>query len=423
MDHFTYRDGALCAEDVPLAAIADAVGTPFYCYSTATLRRHARVFRAALSGVHPEPLVAFAVKANSNIAVLRLLAEEGLGADVVSGGELRRALLAGVAPEKIIFSGVGKTDAEMLLALDVGIGQINVESESELRRLARIAAAHGKTANVALRVNPDVDAHTHAKISTGQAENKFGIGWKRAEALYPIAAGLEGIHLRGLAAHIGSQLRTLEPFEEAWTRLGGMLKRLRAAGCSVTRMDLGGGLGAPYDPALPIPPVPADYGALVERVTRDWDVHLTFEPGRVIAGNAGVLVTRVVTIKDGEARRFVVLDAAMNDLLRPALYDAYHEIRAVTPRTGRQAATFVGPVCETGDTFAEERETGHVVEGDLVVLKTAGAYGATMASTYNSRPLVPEVLVDGDRFAIVRERQPLEEMLKLERLPPWMEDT
>lgn len=421
MDHFQLKDGVLHAEDLPLPAIAEAVGTPFYCYSAATLRRHARVMKEALSALD-RPLIAFAVKANPNVAVLSLLAKEGLGADVVSEGEMLRALKAGIAPDRIVFSGVGKTDHELRAALDAGILQLNVESESELRRLSAIASGMGRTAEIALRVNPDVDAGTHAKISTGKAENKFGIPIDRVEALYAEASTLPGIRPAGIAAHIGSQLFDLAPMEAAFTKLGHLVGRLRGAGLSVTRVDLGGGLGIPYDPSLPLPPSPADYGAMVARVTTGWNVQLMFEPGRLIAGNAGILVARVITLKSGAARHFVVLDAAMNDLIRPTLYGVYHDIRAVVPRPGTMAATVVGPVCETGDMFAEDRRITPVEEGDLVALMTAGAYGATMASTYNSRPLVPEVLVDGDRMAVIRPRQTLEELVGLDRVPHWLKE-
>lgn len=419
MDHFELKDGRMHAEGVPLARIAEEVGTPVYVYSAATLRRHAQVFRAALSELD-RPLIAFAVKANPNVAVLKLLGQEGFGADVVSEGEMRRALAAGIPPERIVFSGVGKTDAEMRAALAAGILQLNVESEGELRRLSAVAAAMGTTAEIAIRVNPDVDAGTLAKISTGKAENKFGVPLDRVEALYAEAASLPGIRPVGVAAHIGSQLFDLAPLEAAYAKLGALVARLRTAGQTVTRVDLGGGLGIPYDPKLPLPPSPADYGAMVARVTRGWDVRLMFEPGRLIAGNAGVLLARVVTVKTGATRSFVVLDAAMNDLIRPTLYGVYHDIRAVEPRPGEMEATIVGPVCETGDMFAEGRTIPPVVEGDLMCLMTAGAYGATMAGTYNSRPLVPEVLVDGDRYAVIRARQTIEELVGADLVPGWL---
>ncbi len=419
MDFFEVKDGRMHAEGVALARIADEVGTPVYVYSAGTLRRHARVFHEALSGLD-RPLVAFAVKANPNVAVLKLLGQEGFGADVVSEGEMRRALAAGIAPERIVFSGVGKTDGEMRAALEAGILQLNVESEGELRRLSAVAAACGTTAEIAIRVNPDVDAGTLAKISTGKAENKFGVPLDRVEALYAEAAALPGIRPIGVAAHIGSQLFDLAPLEAAYAKLGALVGRLRSAGQVVSRVDLGGGLGIPYDPKLPLPPSPADYGAMVERVTKGWDVRLMFEPGRLIAGNAGVLLARVVTVKTGATRSFVVLDAAMNDLIRPTLYGVYHDIRAVEPRAGEMVATVVGPVCETGDMFAEGRTITPVEEGDLVCLMTAGAYGATMAGTYNSRPLVPEVLVDGDRYSVIRARQTIEELVGADLVPEWL---
>lgn len=423
MDFFDLKAGRMHAEDVPLADIAAAVGTPAYVYSAGTLRRHARVFRAALGGLE-SPLIAFAVKANPNVAILRLLGQEGFGADVVSEGEMRRALAAGIPAGRIVFSGVGKTDAEMRAALAEGILQLNVESEGELRRLSAVASGMGRTADVAIRVNPDVDAGTLAKISTGKAENKFGVPLDRVEALYAEAAALPGIRPLGIAAHIGSQLFDLAPMEAAYAKLGALVARLRTAGLSVTRVDLGGGLGIPYDPKLPMPPSPADYGAMVKRVTRGWPdaqgIQLMFEPGRLIAGNAGVLLSRVVTIKTGATRSFVVLDAAMNDLIRPTLYGVYHDIRAVEPRAGEMVATIVGPVCETGDMFAEHRAITPVGEGDLMCLMTAGAYGATMAGTYNSRPLVPEVLVDGDRFAVIRARQTIDELVGADIVPAWL---
>lgn len=423
MDHFEIRNGEMFAEDVPLSAIAQAVGTPVYIYSAATLRRHARVFQEALSALD-RPLVAFAVKANPNIAVLKLLGQAGLGADVVSEGEMRRALAAGIPADRIVFSGVGKTDAEMEAALEAGILQLNVESEGELERLSAVAVRAGRTADVALRVNPDVDARTLAKISTGKAENKFGIPISEVEALYARAAALPGIRPVGVAAHIGSQLFDLAPLEAAYAKLGELVARLRAQGLPVERVDLGGGLGIPYDPALPPPPTPAEYGAMVARVTSAWPdaegIRLMFEPGRLIAGNAGILLARVVTVKRGATRNFVVLDAAMNDLIRPTLYGVYHDIRAVAPREGGMLATIVGPVCETGDMFAEDRRLTPLEQDDLVALMTAGAYGATMAGTYNSRPLVGEVLVDGNRFAVIRPRQTLEELLALDRVPEWL---
>ena len=421
MDNFTLRDGTLHAEDVSLPAIADAVGTPVYVYSTATLERHVQVFRDAVAGLGKgEPLVAFAVKANPNKAVLATLARAGMGADVVSGGELYRALDAGMDPDKIVFSGVGKTAEEMAQGLRAGIGQFNIESEPELDMLSAVAARLGKVAQIAIRVNPDVIAGTHAKISTGGKENKFGIDYHAAPAAYAHAASLPGIKVRGVAVHIGSQLTDLLPLEAAFGRVGALIRDLRAAGHDITHADLGGGLGVPYDPAKPLPPSPAAYGEMVARATAGWDARLMFEPGRLIVANAGVLVSRVIRVKQGATAPFVVVDAAMNDLLRPSLYDAYHDIRAVTPTGTRAVANIVGPVCETGDTFALGREIDVVAADDLVAFMTAGAYGATMASTYNSRALVPEVLVAGDRFAVVRERPPIEALAQADRLPPWL---
>ena len=412
----------LHAEGVSLAALAEAVGTPFYCYSTATIERHYRVFAEAVAGLD-DPLIAYAVKANPNLSVIAALARAGAGADVVSGGELARALAAGVPPERIVFSGVGKTRDEMAAGLAAGIYQFNVESEEELHALSAVASALGRTAAVALRINPEVDALTHAKISTGKAENKFGVPLARVLPAYALAASLPALEPVGLSAHIGSQLTSLAPVEAMIARLGGLLGELRAAGHAPSRMDLGGGLGIPYRFGEATPPTPADYGALVRRATAGWDVRLMFEPGRMIVGNAGVLVARVVTIKQGAAKSFVVLDAAMNDLLRPSLYSAWHEIRAVAPRPGAMLATVVGPVCETGDTFAEDRTLTPLETGDLVAFLTAGAYGATMASTYNSRPLIPEVMVNGTDFAVVRPRQSLETLLGQDRIAPWLNET
>lgn len=421
MDCFTLRDGTLHAEDVSLPAIADAVGTPVYVYSTATLERHVRVFRDAVAGLGKgEPLVAFAVKANPNKAVLATLARAGMGADVVSGGELYRALDAGMDPDQIVFSGVGKTADEMAQGLNAGIGQFNIESEPELDMLSAVATRLGKVARIAIRVNPDVIAGTHAKISTGGKENKFGIDYHAAPAAYAHAASLPRIAVRGVAVHIGSQLTDLLPLEAAFGRVGALIRDLRAAGHDITHADLGGGLGVPYDPAKPLPPSPAEYGAMVARATAGWDTRLMFEPGRLIVANAGVLVSRVIRVKQGATAPFVVVDAAMNDLLRPSLYDAYHDIRAVTPTGERAVANIVGPVCETGDTFALGRAMDVVAADDLIAFMTAGAYGATMASTYNSRALVPEVLVAGDQFAVVRERPPIEALAQADRLPPWL---
>ena len=418
MDHFELRSGILHAEDVPLPVIAEAVGTPVYVYSTATLQRHARVFREALAGagdVH----CAFAVKANPNLAVLRVLAREGFGADVVSGGELARALAAGIAAKDIVFSGVGKSRDELSLGLETGIGQFNLELEEEGIVLAELAAARGMRAPAVLRVNPDVDAGTHAKISTGKAENKFGLPIDQARAIFDRLAPLPGLDLRGVAVHIGSQLLRLDPLEKAFARVGELIVELRAAGHSISHVDLGGGLGVPYRPGE-APPSPAEFGAMVARVARDWGVTLMFEPGRVIAANAGVLLTRVLWVKPGVTHPWVVVDAAMNDLARVALYDAYHDIAAVRPCGERFVANVAGPVCESSDVFANAREIDRVRRDDLIVLRSAGAYGATMASTYNSRPLVPEVLVSGERFDVVAGRITAETIMAAETVPDWL---
>lgn len=419
MDHFHYVDGVMQVEQVPMAAIADAVGTPVYVYSTATLERHVGVFRDGLSQL-ADPLIAFAVKSNPNAAVLATLAKLGLGADVVSGGELLRALAAGIPADHIVFSGVGKTAEEMRLGLEKGIYQFNLESEPEAEMLSDVAVSMGLTAPVAYRINPDVDAGTHAKISTGKSENKFGIPYARALDSYAAARDLPGLDVRGVAVHIGSQLTDLAPLEAAFVKVGALIEQLRAAGHDIRTADLGGGLGVPYDPALPTPPSPTAYGAMVTRVTQGWNVRLMFEPGRVIVGNAGALLSRVVRVKQGAQAPFVIVDAAMNDLLRPSLYDAWHDIRAIAPSGARAAANVVGPVCETGDTFAMGRDMDVVRAGDLVAFMTAGAYGATMAGTYNSRPLTPEVLVSGDRWAVVRERPPIEALIQADIVPDWV---
>jgi diaminopimelate decarboxylase len=420
MDHFTYRDGQLYAEDVPLAEIAAAVGTPVYIYSRATLERHARVFKQALSAL-PKAHIAFAVKANPNLAVLKVMAREGLGADVVSGGELARALAAGMPASEVVFSGVGKTALEMAQGLEAGIGQFNIESEEEGVELAAIAAARGQRAAAALRVNPDVDARTHAKISTGKAENKFGVPLDRAAAIYARLAALPGLEMRGLAVHIGSQLSQLEPYEIAFAKLGALIAELRANGQSVTHADVGGGLGVPYR-AGEVMPSPADYGAMVARATAGWDCRLMFEPGRVICGNAGLLLTRVIRVKrGGNGPPFVIVDAAMNDLARPAMYGAWHDFDAVAPSGPRMVANVVGPICETGDTFATDRDIDALEAGELAVFRTAGAYGATMASSYNSRGFVPEVMVDGSRFAVVAERIAPAIISAAEHVPDWLD--
>jgi len=418
MDHFALRNGELYAEDVPLARIAAEVGSPVYIYSRATLERHARVFREGLSAAGRVHL-AYAIKANPNLAVLGVLAKAGYGADVVSGGEMARALAAGIAPHDVVFSGVGKTVAELDGGLSAGIGQFNLELEEEGVVLARLAHARDETAPAVLRVNPDVDAGTHAKISTGKAENKFGVAISDAPAIFDRLAGLPGLNLRGVAIHIGSQLQSLDPLEAAYRRVGQLVADLRAAGHSITHVDLGGGLGVPYK-AGDVFPSPADMGAMVARVTKDWDVTLMFEPGRVIAGNAGVLLTQVIWVKPGVGHPWVIVDAAMNDLARPALYDAYHDFAAVRPTGERMVANIAGPVCESGDTFATGREIDAVKSGDLAIFRTAGAYGATMASTYNSRALVPEVLVDGDRYAVVADRIPAGTIMAAERVPDWL---
>ena len=423
MNHFTYKGGELCAEDVPLSRIAAQVGTPFYCYSSATLQRHFRAFKDALAGL--DATVCYAVKANGNVAVIRTLAALGAGADVVSEGELRRALAAGVPPSRIVFSGVGKTERELEFAVGQGIMQINVEFEAELEMLDRVARRAGRTVPIGLRVNPDIDANTHHKITTGKSENKFGVDWTRAQAVLARAHLMKGVTVAGVAVHIGSQITETEPFERAFTRLRELVTDLRGAGIPITRLDLGGGLGVPYvADTNTAPPSPAEYGEVVRRTVGDLGCALVFEPGRVLVANAGLLVAQVVLIKEGGGRTFIVCDAAMNDLIRPALYDAYHEVLPVIePRVGapRAPADVVGPVCETGDTFARDRPLPPLAAGDLIAFATAGAYGAAMASMYNARPLVPEVLVKGDQFAIVRARPTYDEMLALERLPEWQD--
>ncbi|HJP20968.1 MAG: diaminopimelate decarboxylase [Alphaproteobacteria bacterium] len=420
MDHFHYQNSELHAEGVALRSIAEAVDTPFYCYSTATLEHHYRVFTEAFDGVEAE--FCYAVKANSNLAVIRTLAQLGAGADVVSEGEMRQALAAGVAPERIVFSGVGKKPAELSAALAEGIGQFNVESTAELETLSALAAGAGLSARIALRLNPDVDAATHAKITTGKAENKFGIGWPEAREIYARAAQLPGLEVVGAAMHIGSQVTQLGPFEEAFGFLVTAVEALRSDGHDIRRLDLGGGLGIPYGQEEP--PSPAQYGALVKRLTAPLGCRLVLEPGRVIVGNAGLLVTRVIYLKETASRRFVIVDSAMNDFMRPSLYDARHQVVPVRePREipALQSVDIVGPICESSDTLARDVPLPPLVTDDLLAIRSAGAYGAVMASTYNGRPQVAEVLVNGNRFAVVRPRQTLAELLATDRLPDWLQ--
>ena len=421
MHYFFYRDGALFAEEVDLACIAEEVGTPFYCYSTATIERHFRVFSDAFVGARA--LVCYAMKANSNQAVLTTLARLGAGMDVVSEGELRRARAAGVPGPKIIFSGVGKTRAEMALGLDEDIRCFNVESEPELEALAEVAASRGRRARIAIRVNPDVDARTHAKISTGKSENKFGIPISRAREVYARARALPGIEVDGVDMHIGSQITELEPFDDAFALLADFVRQLRADGHAIDHVDLGGGLGIPYRFDNEPPPHPERYAEIVERRTRDLDCEVFFEPGRLIVGNAGVLVTTVIYVKRGEKSNFVIVDAAMNDLIRPTLYDAHHEIRPLrdpSPEGARFRADVVGPVCESGDYLALDRELPELRAGDRIAILSAGAYGAVQAGTYNSRLLIPEVMVKGGAFAVIRPRPTYDELIGLDKIPPWL---
>ena len=421
MDHFLYRDGILHAEDVPLPAIAEAVGTPFYVYSTATLTRHYQLFKDALDGV--PNMVCYAMKANSNQAVLRVLADLGAGMDVVSGGEYARAKAAGVPGDRIVFSGVGKTQEEIRAALSGGIRQFNIESEPEMLAISQVATSLGVTAPVTIRVNPDVDARTHEKIATGKSENKFGIPIARAREVYALAASLPGLEVIGIDVHIGSQLVELEPFEQAYKKVAELTRTLRADGHDIRRLDLGGGLGIPYTRSNEAPPLPLDYGALIKRSVEGLDVEVEIEPGRLIAGNAGLLVSSVIYLKEGEGRNFLILDAAMNDLVRPSMYSAHHDIDPViepAPGTERAAFDIVGPVCESGDTFAKGRELTPLAAGDLVAFRSAGAYGAVMASEYNTRPLIPEVLVKGDQFAVIRPRPTFDEMINRDIVPEWL---
>jgi diaminopimelate decarboxylase len=421
MHHFAYRNGVLHAEAVDLVALADAVGTPFYCYASATLDRHYRVFADAFVDV--DALICYAMKANSNQAVIATLARLGAGADVVSEGELLRARAAGIPPQKIMFSGVGKTARELALAVEQGILCVNVESEAELELLAAIAAEKGRSADISIRVNPDVDPKTHAKIATGKAENKFGIPISRAREVYARAAKLKGARVVGVDMHIGSQITELDPFSDAFTLLADFVRVLRADGHTIRHVDLGGGLGIPYREDNELPPDPNAYAVVVKRATRDLNCQLIFEPGRLIVGNAGILVTRVLYLKRGEAKTFVIVDAGMNDLVRPTLYDAHHDIRPILePAVGarRVVADVVGPVCESGDFLALDRSIVEPKPGDLLAIMTAGAYGAVEAGTYNTRALVPEVLVRKDEWALVRPRVTAEQLIALDRMPAWL---
>ncbi len=421
MDHFLYHEGILHAEDVAITEIAAAVGTPFYVYSQATLMRHFRVFDEALNGM--KHLICYAMKANSNIAILKILGNLGAGMDVVSGGEYLRAKAAGISGDKIVFSGVGKTREEMALAIKNGIRQFNVESEAELKVLNEVALSLGAVAPITLRVNPDVDAKTHAKIATGKSENKFGIPISKAQEVYSIAASMEGIDVVGIDVHIGSQLTDLEPFRLAYKKVAELTKELRQDGHNIRRLDLGGGLGIPYENSNQIPPTPEDYAKVIHETVGDLDCEIEIEPGRLLAGNAGLMVSSVIYNKSGEGRDFMIVDAAMNDLIRPAMYEAYHEIIPVIETTGSPEIRdydIVGPVCETGDTFANKRALTPVADGEMVAFRSAGAYGAVMASEYNTRPLIPEVLVYGDQFSIIRDRPSIEAIIKRDIIPDWL---
>ncbi len=421
MDHFLYRDGILHAEDVPLTEIAAAVGTPFYCYSTATLTRHFRLFDEALAGT--DHLVCYAMKANSNQAVLTLMARLGAGADVVSGGEYARAKAAGFPGDRIVFSGVGKTREEMRAALTGGIRQFNLESEPEMEALNEVALSMGTVAPVTVRVNPDVDARTHEKIATGKSENKFGIPIARAREVYARAAALPGLRVVGIDVHIGSQLTDLEPYGQAFDKVAELTRALRADGHQILRLDLGGGLGIPYERSNSAPPLPVEYGALVKEKLGHLGCEIEIEPGRLIAGNAGLLVSQVIYVKSGEGRDFLILDAAMNDLVRPAMYGAWHDIVPIVepaPGVAPRPYDVVGPICESGDTFAKQRNLPPIAAGDLVAFRSAGAYGAVMASEYNSRPLIPEVLVKDGNFGLVRQRPSYEELIARDTIPEWL---
>ena len=421
MDHFLYKNGVLHAEDVAVPDIVASVGAPFYVYSTATLTRHFQLFDDALAGM--DHLVCYAMKAASNQAILQTLAKLGAGMDVVSGGEYARARAAGVPGEHIVFSGVGKTRDEMRLALTGGIRQFNVESEPEMAVLSAVATELGVKAPITIRVNPDVDAKTHVKIATGKSENKFGIPISRAREVYAQAAALPGIDVIGIDVHIGSQLTQLEPFELAYQKVAELTETLRADGHNIRRLDLGGGLGIPYTRSNEAPPLPTDYGAMVKRVLGHLNCEIEIEPGRLIAGNAGILVSQVIYVKEGEDRKFLILDAAMNDLIRPAMYEAHHDIEPVIePQAGAERATYdvVGPVCESGDTFAKGREMAQMNAGDLVAFRSAGAYGAVMSSEYNTRPLIPEVMVNGSEFAVIRSRPSFDEIINRDTIPEWL---
>ena len=421
MDHFLYQGGALYAEDVPVAEIAAAVGTPFYVYSTATLLRHYRLFDEALDGI--DHVVCYAMKAASNQAILRTLAAAGAGMDVVSQGEYLRAKAAGVPGDKIVFSGVGKTEEEVACALDGGIRQFNVESEPEMAVISKVASQMGVVAPITVRINPDVDAKTHAKIATGKSENKFGIPISRAREVYAHAASLPGLKVVGIDVHIGSQLTELAPFEAAYKKVAELTEALRADGHEIQRLDLGGGLGIPYTQSNEAPPLPTEYGALIKDTVGHLGVEVEIEPGRLIAGNAGIMVSKVIYVKSGEGRDFLILDGAMNDLIRPAMYEAHHDIvPVIEPEPGieQQPYDIVGPVCESGDTFAKARMMPPLSAGDLVAFRSAGAYGAVMASEYNSRLLIPEVLVNGDQFAVIRRRPTFDEMINRDTIPEWL---
>lgn len=420
MDHFLYQNGELHAEGVAIKDIAAKVGTPFYVYSTATLTRHFQLFQEALNGL--DHLICFAVKSNSNQAVLSHMASLGAGMDVVSGGEYMRAKAAGIPGDKIVFSGVGKTEEEMRLALEGGIRQFNVESEPEMARLSRVALSLGVTAPITVRVNPDVDAKTHEKISTGRKEDKFGIPIARAREVYALAASLPGLEVIGIDVHIGSQLTDLEPFEIAYTKVAELTEQLRADGHTIRRLDLGGGLGIPYERSNSAPPLPIEYGEVIKRTVGHLGCEIEIEPGRLISGNAGLLVASTIYVKNGEDRDFLILDAAMNDLIRPAMYGSYHDIvPVVEPAPGAEQSPYdiVGPVCESGDTFAKQRNLPPMQEADLIAFRSAGAYGAVMSSEYNTRPLIPEVLVNGDQFAVIRARPSFDDMINRDTIPQW----